>query len=122
MKVLAALFLVVLVAVSVMASLRASAFLWVYSLPGADKTGHFLLMGTLGFLVVLAFSESRVRGRRLGAAGCIAAVCVLVTLDELSQFYLPHRTVSLNDLLASWAGILVFGLVAMAIQRFREPG
>lgn len=120
MKAVAVIFSVLLGAVSILASVRARWFLWVYDIPGADKTGHFVLMGTLALLIVLAFSDSRIRGHRLGALGCLIAVAAVVTLDEFSQSFLPRRTVDVNDLLASYAGIFAFGLAAIAIQRLRR--
>lgn len=89
-------------------------------LPGGDKTGHFLIMGTVTFLVTLAFSSAHLRGRRLGALGCMAIVGVVVTVDELLQLLFPSRTFSGADLLANWLGILTFGAAAWALLRLRE--
>jgi VanZ family protein len=92
--------------------------------PGGDVTGHFLLMGLLAFFVVLGFSRVRVARRRLGVLGSALIVSALVTLDELAQLLLPARRFSLVDLAASYAGIVVFTLLAWLIvarlRRFRS--
>ena len=60
--------------------------------PGGDVTGHFLLMGTLAFLVVLAFARAHVGGRRLGVLGAALIVTALVTIDEVAQLVLQLFT------------------------------
>lgn len=94
-------------------------FRLVHHLPGGDKTGHFLIMGTVTFLVTLAFATARVRGRRLGVLGCVLAVGAVVTVDELLQLLFPSRSFSLLDLLANWLGILFFGAAAWLVLRIR---
>ncbi len=83
--------------------------------PWGDKVGHFFLMGILSLLVNLSC-----RAKRLPLGGWkvlmgSVIVAVLVTAEELSQAYLPHRTLSLSDWLADMAGILLFGQVAVWI-------
>lgn len=92
-------------------------FRLVHHLPGGDKTGHFLIMGTVTFWVTLAFATARVRGRRLGVLGCVLAVGAVVTVDELLQLLFPARSFSLLDLLANWLGILFFGAAAWLVLR-----
>ncbi len=94
-------------------------FRLVRHLPGGDKTGHFLIMGTVSFLVTLAFSSARIRGRRLGAVGCVLMVGAVVTVDEFLQLLFPTRSFSLGDLLANWLGILSFGAAAWLVLRTR---
>jgi len=97
-------------------------FRLVRHLPGGDKTGHFLIMGTVSFLVTLAFASARIRGRRLGALGCVLMVGAVVTVDEFLQLLFPTRSFSLGDLLANWLGILSFGAVAWRVLRARAKG
>jgi polysaccharide biosynthesis protein VpsQ len=92
-------------------------FKLVRHLPGGDKTGHFLIMGTVSFLVTLAFASARIRGRRLGPLGCVLIVGAVVTVDELLQLLFPSRSFSLGDLLANWLGILSFGAAAWLVLR-----
>ncbi len=92
-------------------------FRLVRHLPGGDKTGHFLIMGMVSFLVTLAFASAKIRGRRLGALGCVLLVGAVVTIDELLQLLFPSRTFDLADLLANWLGILTFGLAAWLFRK-----
>ncbi len=84
-------------------------------LPGRDITAHFVLVGLVALFVALGFASSRLGGRRLGALGCSLLVAAAVTLEEASQSLIPSRSFSLSDLLASYGGILVAGLLAAAI-------
>jgi len=77
-----------------------------YSFPGGDKAGHFLLMGTLSALINLGL---RSRLAPLGPRGFILgsiAVMIVVTLEEVSQLWFKTRTFSLVDLGFDYAGIL----------------
>ncbi len=90
-------------------------------LPGRDSTGHFLLMGAVSFFAVLGFSGSRIAGHTVGVGGVIALVALGVTLDEFAQKLFVRRTFSLEDLMASYAGVLVLGAVAWWVHRRRLP-
>ncbi len=77
-------------------------FEWVQSLPLGDKAGHFVLMGTLAFLLNRALAGRTLRpGVQLG--GVIVAVFVVV--EEISQRWLPWRTFDYADLAADFLGI-----------------
>ena len=88
-------------------------------LPGKDTTVHFLLMGLLCAAAVLGFPDARIGGRRLGVIGMTLVVSTVVSLEELSQAWIPMRTASLRDLMASYAGILLAAVIAGAILRRR---
>jgi hypothetical protein len=106
------------VGISFLATVRPSMFLWVWDLPGADKTGHFVEMGLLAFAIVVGLSPVIVRRRlSLGALACLAVTVALVTLDELAQLVMPHRTFSLEDLGWSYAGIAVFWPLGALVRR-----
>ena len=85
--------------------------------PGADLTGHFVLMGLLAFFAILGFGSTRIAGRRLGSLGCALVVAGLVTIDECIQSFVPARSFALSDLAASYAGIIAFGSVAWLVRR-----
>ena len=80
-------------------------------LPGGDKAGHFFLMGFLSLLVNLAFASRD--GFAVVKRSCLIAV--VVTLEELSQVALRHRNFDPADLAADFAGIAVFGLIAVLL-------
>ena len=92
-------------------------FRFVYAIPGADKTAHFLLMGSLAFLANMALRGAAIHlGRRTLPLGG-SLVALLVTLEEASQHFIPARTLSLGDLLADYAGIMLIGGLALWLQR-----
>ncbi len=120
MKKAAVLFTAFLCAVVVAANLGwgRPLFALVERLPGGDKTGHFLLIGLLGFFVHMAASTSP-RDLLLSRANLL--LLATVTLEEFSQIFLQHRGFSLGDLAADYAGLFSFGMLA-AIFKARQPG
>ena len=64
-------------------------FGWVQTIPLGDKLGHFVLMGTLAFLLNSALKGRRIRpGVQLGGV----IVAVFVVAEEISQRWLPWRS------------------------------
>jgi len=94
---------------------------WVRATPGMDKLGHFVLVGTLAFLVnwILSCRTISVAGRRLflGSIICFA----LFTAEEISQIWIPSRTFDLFDFLANTLGILLIGSLAKMLTRANVP-
>jgi hypothetical protein len=82
------------------------------AVPFSDKLGHFLLMGMLAYLVNLSMGAATIRLGPVTVLRGSALVAVLVTLEEFSQHFFPHRTFSLLDLGADYAGIICFGALA----------
>lgn len=119
MKWAAAIFLILIIAVILLADLgRMPEFLAnLYNFPNGDKVGHFLLMGILSFLVnagvVPVFSLKR-SGRSVLVASLILAL--LAGIEEWSQQFFSHRHASLLDLLSSLAGIVLFAGLAWMRQ------
>ena len=89
------------------------------TVPGADKAGHFVIMGLLAAVLVWALSGTTWRGYRLTSAVCLAATLLLVSLEEASQLAIRGRTFSWLDLAYSWAGVLVLGGFAAILVRRR---
>ena len=90
----------------------------VYDIPHGDKVGHFVLFGILNFLLTLTFTRSRQRGtaeRVALSTGLVLAL--LITLEEFSQIFFSSRTFDLGDLLASFAGVALGGLIAFRLNR-----
>ena len=63
----------------------------------------------MAFFVTLAFETDRSR-QLTQLRRVVLALALLVTVDELLQLRLPHRTFSVADLLANYLGILVCSL------------
>ncbi len=91
-----------------------------YSFPGGDKAGHFLLMGTLSALINFGLWTRSVplsfRGFILGNI----LVMIAVTLEEISQLWFRTRTFSLLDLSFDYAGILCGAYLASLMSRRRQ--
>jgi hypothetical protein len=97
-------------------SLRKPWFGFIYNFPGGDKFAHFIGPGLLSFLMVLGFSSLATSGRPRAPIACLAAAALLVTLDEVIQLAIPSRAFEWTDLTWSLIGVLVFGLMATAVQ------
>lgn len=118
---------VVLLVAIVIAADRQSLPVWlmgIYSRPGGDKLGHFVLMGWLAFVVQLAVAAVRREPAPAGARALVArgtlVVAAVVALEELSQLAFLVRTPSLLDLAASLAGIACGAWLAGRVTR-RPP-
>ncbi|MEA5078171.1 MAG: hypothetical protein VB013_06335 [Anaerolineaceae bacterium] len=81
-----------------------------YNFKNGDKVGHFLLMGSVAFLVTLAMPRAwRLRG--------LIVLAGLITLEEFSQLIFTTRTFDLLDLACSLAGVTVFGTLSVLFNR-----
>ena len=72
-------------------------------IPYGDKFGHLGLVSTLSFLCNLAFAR-RESGR---VSRTTWIIFVILTLEELSQGFSPHRHLDVFDWLADLAGLAV---------------
>ena len=78
---------------------------------GADKLGHFGLIGGLAYFLNVSLLCRLWRRVLLGSL----IVIVLCTAEELSQAWLPRRRCDIFDLAADFAGIWVAGLLARRV-------
>ena len=92
-------------------------FKLVNQLPAKDKLGHFLIMGILSFFVMLAFSCKQGHWYLGRSLTIMVLLGVVIGLEELSQALVPTRTMSLTDLLASWLGLLFFGVLTLVVLK-----
>jgi len=89
-----------------------------YDFPGGDKVGHFILFGLLSFLLnrsALSLLPKRYPARLVLTVSLLLSI--LVGLEEWSQALFPSRTMSLTDLIASYAGVVSFALLAYRTNR-----
>jgi VanZ family protein len=84
--------------------------------PGEDLTGHFVLFGGLSLAASAWLTDPR-RRRACTHARLAALLAVLVTLEELSQIWIPGRTFSLADLSASLLGVAAGAAAAALLAR-----
>jgi len=89
-----------------------------YDFPGGDKTGHFFLFGILSFLLnrsALVLFPKQNSARLILIVSLLLSI--LIGLEEWSQSLFPARTMSLTDLIASYAGVLGFAILAYKTGR-----
>lgn len=124
-KLLAALYILVLAGIVILADVRETQYLFrpVRRLPYGDKIGHFLLMGMFSLVVNLSLKARTVRVWKLSYLLGSLIVLVVVTAEEFSQIYIRGRSFDWTDLVADWAGIIVFGEIARLVcRRFLRAG
>ena len=93
-------------------------FEFVASIPYGDKLGHFCLFGLLSLGVNFAFKLKSFKLVSVNVYDGSAVVLLFVLIEELSQYFIPSRTMDIADLLADIFGIIVFGLVTKLISKY----
>ena len=85
----------------------------VRNLPFGDKTAHFLLYGTLTFLVNLAFNNTY--WKFFGTAALKGSVLVLffAIAEEFTQIFLASRSFEVADIICDLLGIYLFAKMAL---------
>ena len=101
---------------------RSVFFNLVASIPFGDKLGHFCLFGllTLGFNFVFKLKSFNLVFFNLASLKVYvgsSVVLLFAVLEELSQYFIPNRTLDATDLLADVVGILLFNLITKFISR-----
>jgi polysaccharide biosynthesis protein VpsQ len=76
-----------------------------YDFPLGDKIGHFVVYGTLAYLLTWAMPFRRVSFGRFSLPLGVLIAIVIATLEELSQVFVIRRNADIYDLLASYLGI-----------------
>lgn len=114
MKYLAVAYILFILLIVVLADsgLGENMFNLVKNIPAGDKIGHFFLMGTLSFFVNISLSASKIRVFSLNILKGSFIIWVLVTLEEISQIFLPFRSFCLIDLICDYCGIFCLGKIA----------
>jgi polysaccharide biosynthesis protein VpsQ len=85
-----------------------------YRIPYADKVGHFVLYGVLALLINLTLFRSVPNRNRIWLALSSGLILiVLIGIEEFSQRNFPNRTFSLEDLTASYLGVIFFSWLAI---------
>jgi VanZ family protein len=124
MKRLAILFTIFLVSVILLADLgfMRIPMRLLSRIPLGDKIMHFLLIGTLMFLVTSSLIQSlRSIDPKWVALAVGFVLAVIFTFEELSQGFFRGRDTSQKDLLANYAGILFLGMTAWIVNKKRKP-
>jgi VanZ family protein len=89
-------------------------------IPYGDKLGHFCLFGllTLGVNFVFKLKTYTLISFNIYVGSTV--VFFFVLLEELSQYFIPSRTLDITDLLADILGIITFSLVTKLISNYIE--
>jgi len=93
-------------------------FEFVGSIPYGDKLGHFCLFGFLTLGANFAFKLKSYKLLSVNVYVGSMAVFLFVLLEELSQYFIPSRTLDATDLLADIVGIITFSLVTKFISKY----
>lgn len=81
-------------------------------LPYMDKVGHFLGAGLITFLLNVYFNFPHFKVGRWVLPKVSLGIALLSTLDELSQYWRPYRSLDLLDGTANLLGVAVFSWLA----------
>lgn len=95
-------------------------FAFLKYIPGADKTGHVVLLGILSIAIswVLRFKGIRVRKVKIHYG--VISVFIFITIEEFCQILSPYRSFDLVDLSCNYLGILIAWAGISFFER--EPG
>ncbi len=109
LKTFTLLFVFLIVAIIILADRDELGFFgFVYAFPFGDKAGHFILFGTLSFLLNLTFLRSLPKNNpRLLVFDVTVLLAVAIGIEEWSQRFFPDRTPDWMDWIFSLLGIAV---------------
>jgi hypothetical protein len=89
---------------------------FIHHIPYGDKLGHLGLMGTLSLLCNLAFSPRPFPFLPSSITRVTFILFLLISLEEISQAFIPTRTCDPLDWLADLTGLALGQLAAQTIN------
>lgn len=93
-------------------------FTLVASIPYGDKIGHFCLFGLLTLGANFAFKLKQLHLFSLPVYIGSIVVFIFIIFEELSQYFIPSRTLDITDLLADMFGIIIFNFITSYIAKY----
>lgn len=116
-KIVTVIYIFILTGIIILADLRGTQYLldFVGKFPFGDKIGHFVLTGTLSFLINSTLKARRIKIGTVNFPLGDLIVAAIVTLEECSQIFVRGRSFDLVDLAADYAGIFIFGEIARRV-------
>lgn len=90
---------------------------FIHHIPYGDKVGHLGLVGMLSFLCNLASLRWRWKFLPRWITPITLILLLLLTAEEISQAYQPHRTCDIFDWIADLAGLATGQWLAILIGR-----
>lgn len=118
-KIITVIYVFIIAGIVVLADVKSTQYLLKFSggIPYFDKIAHFLLMGGFSFLVNLLL---RARTISVWNFSCLIGSLIvlgIVTIEEFSQMFIGGRSFDIGDLIADYAGIILFGELARFVYR-----
>jgi len=92
-------------------------FQFVASIPYGDKLGHFCLFGLLTLAANFTFKLKSFQLLSMEVYLGSVLVFTFVVIEELSQYYIPDRTLDALDLMADFFGIVFFTLTTTYLRK-----
>jgi len=92
-------------------------FQFVASIPYGDKLGHFCLFGLLTLAANFTFKLKSFQLLSMEVYLGSVLVFTFVVIEELSQYYIPNRTLDALDLMADFFGIVFFTLTTTYLRK-----
>ncbi|MGI0118633.1 VanZ family protein [Zooshikella sp. RANM57] len=87
----------------------------IYKFPGGDKLGHFLAMGFI-VLTLVANALGVLKQYRIFCVILISMItAIYATYAEFAQQHIIYRTFSYYDLMSSYLGIVILGMIPSII-------
>ncbi|MFM2197460.1 MAG: hypothetical protein RLZZ505_892 [Verrucomicrobiota bacterium] len=111
-------FVLFLIAAVIIANTGNGEHFWpfIHKVRYADKAGHIVLFGTLSFLCNLAFPSRRFGRRPFLVTLTTLVLLAVISLEEISQAFIPARSCDLFDWLADLTGLAIGQLAAIALK------
>lgn len=94
----------------------------IYDFPGGDKAGHFILFGTLSYLLNITTTSRLEKSPAKTIITVTFILLLLVGLEEWTQQFLSKRTASWFDLVFSYSGILLGAWLAWFSRKKTKNG
>jgi len=91
---------------------------FIHHIPYGDKIGHIGLSATLSFLCNLAFPNFRIRHLPRLLTATTFVLFILISLEEISQAFIPTRSCNFFDWLADLVGLAIGQISAITLLRF----
>ena len=88
------------------------------NLPHFDKAGHLILMGGLSFLAVLAIIPRMKSPPKKATIRVVSILILIIAIEEISQSFIPSRTLSLADFFFGVVGATLCGWLAYRLILF----
>ena len=89
---------------------------FIQNIPYGDKVGHLGLIGTLSLLCNLAFHPRQPKWLPRWITLVTLILLVILSLEEIVQAFLPHRTCDLGDWLADLVGLAIGQSIALKLR------